>query len=319
VYVRFGAAVLALAAGAAGVVVAVLLLRNVPGPAETATASASAPAPAQASSGRLVGGRIATPTEPAFPSPPGGAVVLAREAGSRALALAVKPGLVRVSVLKPLGGGAGGLDVTLRFGRGRSMPADPCGAGCYQVVLEGLPDSPVTVSLGGHAYRFDLPPVPAKAGGRMVARATATWNALRSLVWHERLGSSPTVVLHTVYRAVAPDRLSYRISGLSESVIIGHERWDRPTMNAPWERSVQDPPVRQPQPFWAGWTDAYLVGATPRAWRVSFFDPATPAWFEATIDRRTNRTVELSMITAAHFMHDVYGPFNADLRLVPPT
>src|SRR5205085_1647225 len=83
-------------------------------------------------------------------------------------------------------GGAGGLDVTLQFGRGYLMTADPCGAGCYQVVLEGgMPDSPVTVHLGGRAYRFDLPRVPAKPGGRIVAHATATWNALRSLVWHE--------------------------------------------------------------------------------------------------------------------------------------
>jgi hypothetical protein len=69
--------------------------------------------------------------------------------------------------------------------------------------------------------------------------------------------------------------------------------------------------------------DARVVRADrpgPRATqRVSFFDPSTPAWFEASIDRQTHRTLVLKMIAAAHFMHDVYGPFDAPIRIVPPT
>jgi hypothetical protein len=38
-----------------------------------------------------------------------------------------------------------------------------------------------------------------------------------------------------------------------------------------------------------------------------------------SIDRATGRTLELDMIAASHFMHDVYGPFDAPLRLAPPT
>ena len=60
------------------------------------------------------------------------------------------------------------------------------------------------------------------------------------------------------------------------------------------------------------------IGSRP-AWRVSFFDPSTPSWFEAWIDPATGRTLKLDMIAAAHFMHDVYGPFNAPVRLAPPT
>ena len=52
---------------------------------------------------------------------------------------------------------------------------------------------------------------------------------------------------------------------------------------------------------------------------VSFFDPATPGWFEASIDRTNGHTLDLEMIAASHFMHDVYGPFNAPLRLTRPT
>ena len=55
-----------------------------------------------------------------------------------------------------------------------------------------------------------------------------------------------------------------------------------------------------------------------RAWRVTFFDPRTPAWFSAVLDQRTLRTLELQMLTTAHFMHHVYRAFNEPLRLVPP-
>ena len=54
------------------------------------------------------------------------------------------------------------------------------------------------------------------------------------------------------------------------------------------------------------------------AWDVSFFDPLTPAWFEAWIEKTTGYTLVLDMVTVAHFMHHVYGPFNAPFRLHPP-
>jgi hypothetical protein len=46
--------------------------------------------------------------------------------------------------------------------------------------------------------------------------------------------------------------------------------------------------------------------------------PETPAWFTVVLDRQTLRTLDLRMITTAHFMHDVYGPFNQPFRLRPP-
>jgi hypothetical protein len=271
----------------------------------------------------MEGGRIATPDDPKFPSPPPGAVVLSTEAGDRALALAVKPGLVRVSVLSPAGPGAAGLSVSLRFGRGYSMTADPCGPGCYQRPVSGMPDSPVSVLFGGKTYRFELPKPSARDAGAIVARAATVWNALHTLVWHERLASDSTNAIHAIYRAVAPDELAYTIAGQSAAVIIGGTRWDRAAPGAPWGASPQNPPLRQPQPFWQEAHDARLlgtgsIGGRP-VWRVSFFDPATPSWFEAAIDRKTYRTLELDMTAASHFMHDVYGPFDAPLRLAPPT
>jgi len=51
---------------------------------------------------------------------------------------------------------------------------------------------------------------------------------------------------------------------------------------------------------------------------VSFFDPRTPAWFEATVEKRTGHTLELRMLAAAHFMHDVYRSFDHAPAIVPP-
>lgn len=329
-YLRFGAAIAALAAAAAAIIVVVTLIRSVPGPTSTTASSApAAPTPTLVGSSHGAapakaarGGRIPTPNDPGFPSPPPGAVVLAQEAGNRALGLAYKPGLVRVSVLDAAGGGESGLRVALQFGRGYLMTPSPCGPGCYQAEVAGVPDSPVTVRLGGDSYRFDLPPLPAADGTAIVSRATDTWNALRTLVWRERLASSPTNVLHTVYRAVAPHSLAYSIVGHSSAVIIDGQRWDRTTPTSQWVRSSQSPPLRQPQPFWDEVADAHVLGTAKLGsrgvTRVSFFDPTTPAWFEAAIDRRTGRTLDLHMIAASHFMHDVYGPFDAPIELHAP-
>ena len=166
----------------------------------------------------------------------------------------------------------------------------------------------LTVSLDGAPYRFALPalrPAPPDGTG-IVDGAATTWRGLKSLVWRERLAGSPTAVIHSVFRAVAPDRLSYAIDGGSSAVIIGGTRWDRESSTAPWERSPQNPPVSQPTPFWAQVEDAHIVGTTDvggrKAWVVSFFDPTTPAWYTATIDEQNHRTLRLQM-TAAGALH----------------
>ena len=50
---------------------------------------------------------------------------------------------------------------------------------------------------------------------------------------------------------------------------------------------------------------------------MSFFDPASSAWFEVAIDRRTGRSLVVHM-WATHFMRDNYGQFNAPQEIVPP-
>jgi hypothetical protein len=306
-------------------VIAVLLLRSEPS-APSGGGGTTVP-PAVTAPSALEGGRVPTPTEPGFPSPPPGAVVLAREAGSRALGLAIVPStpssLVRVSVLSGLGPGAAGLDVSLvAAGQSTALPA--CGAGCYQAqVPTAQLHGQVVVQLDARAYPFMLPATLTLSDGTaIVNHASGVWRALQTLVWHERLASNPTDALYTVYKAKSPSGLSYAIRGHSSSIIIGHFRWDRATPNGRWVRSVQDPPVRQPVPFWAGVSDARVLGsetvAGRQVWDVSFFDPITPAWFRARIDKATGHTLLLDMTAVAHFMHHVYGPFDAPIRLLPP-
>jgi hypothetical protein len=271
----------------------------------------------------IEGGRLPTPTDPGYPSPPPGAVVFARESGTSALGLAVVPGgprpLTRVSVLNGQGTGQAGLSVSAA-----GTELAPCGAGCYQGhVPARLLRGKVDVELGGRPYAFELPPtLDLRSGMGTMARATKVWRRLKTLVWHERLAASPTDALYTVYRAVAPDQLAYTISRRSSAIIIGTKRWDRPTPSAKWVESPQQPPIRQPVPFWASYATARVlgqgvVGGKP-VWIVSFFDPLTPAWFEARVEKSTGRTLVLDMIAVAHFMHHVYGPFDAPFELHPP-
>jgi hypothetical protein len=307
--------------------VAVLLVRSEPAPPGTAVSPGAGATTTTTPASTVAGGRIPTPTAPGYPSPPPGAVVLAREAGTRALGLAIVPGsptsLVRVSVLAPSGAGEKGLAVTLHAG-GTALALPPCGAGCYQAEAEtSRLTGTVQVALGTARYGFHLPPtLELPDAGGIVARAGRVWRALKTLVWHERLAASPTDALHTVYRAVAPNELAYTIEHRSSSIIIGTTRWDQATRRSPWVASAQLPPIRQPLPFWAGVSNARVLGSSSLAgkpvWIVSFFDPLTPAWFEAKIEKSTGRTLILDMTAVAHFMHHVYGPFNAPFQLHPP-
>ena len=231
---------------------------------------------------------------------------------------------MRASVLSAEGPAARGLNVSIVAG-GQTILLPACGAGCYQSQVEtSRLSGRVVVMLGGRAYPFTLPStLRLPAGTGMIVRAGQVWRALKTLVWHERLAASPTDALYTVYRAVAPDELEYTIAGHSSSRIIGMNRWDQATPTSPWIHSVQDPPITQPQPFWAGVSDAHVIASGRvdgrSAAEITFFDPVTAAWFDAWIDKQTGHTLVLTMTAVAHFMHHVYGPFDAPFELHPPT
>jgi hypothetical protein len=100
------------------------------------------------------------------------------------------------------------------------------------------------------------------------------------------------------------------------AVIIGSRRWDK-LPGQKWEESKQEP-IHQPTPFWVSWTDAHVLAETRATWRVSFFDPKTPGWYELTIAKSSSRPLELKMHTTAHFMREVYEGFNSAIEITPP-
>jgi hypothetical protein len=320
---RARVAVVAAALLVGGPVAAALLLR--PGNSSavpTLASSTAAPSPGAAVPNNVSSG---------FPAPPRGAVVFSREMGPDALALGVVPRpravLVQASVVGPQARGASGLDV--RFAVGGAVAAGAaCGPGCYRARLatRGRPTAvEVDVRDGPSPTRWrvalpaDWPPRDATA---LLMGAEKAWRALRSLSFHERLGSGLQHIVTSDWRIQAPDRLAYEIVGSGAAVIIGDRRWDRQPGSASWAQSQQQP-VTQPVPFWVSVTDAHVLGTATvqgrAVWRISFFDPGTPAWFTVSVDRATMRTLDLHMVTTAHFMHDAYDSFNAAPPVKPPS
>jgi hypothetical protein len=273
---------------------------------------------------------LARPAVPAFPSPPPGAVVFSRQTGAHAVALAVvarKGGglLVQASVVGPDRNGVSGLAVRLAIDGSKRRGA-PCRPGCYQAQFAVARARSVGVDVqgaGATTHWVVLLPAawPAADGSEVLRRAGAVWRGLRSLTVHDRLASDSEHVISTTWRIVAPDRVAYAIDGGGGAIIIGRRRWDRAHGGA-WIASRQEPPLTQPVPPWVAVANAHILGSVSvggrKAWRVSFFDPKTPAWFEVLVDQRTARTLELRMNTTAHFMHERYRSFNEPTAIVPP-
>lgn len=176
--------------------------------------------------------------------------------------------------------------------------------------------------LPGGAVTFHSP-ASARSATEIVARAARVFRGLRSLVYVESLRSSPKPGLLTTWRLKAPNQVTYDIRGGASAVIIGRTRWDRDKPGAPWRRSQQIPALDVPQPTWGDVaTNAHVLGtgrvAGRPVWIVSFANPTTPAWFTASIDRRTYRTLRLRMTAAAHFMRHRYFEFDRPLAIRTP-
>jgi copper transport protein len=254
--------------------------------------------------------------------PPRGALVLAREAGALAVALAVEPRRLTATVLGPSGEALTGLPVSFRVGSA-TLRAHPCGRGCYEAVAPELARAKtVELVLPGQPVRFELPRSTQRAAA-IVARAARVTRHLRSLVYVESLRSGPKGGIVTTWRMAAPNRVTYDINGGGAAVVIGRTRWDRDSASRPWTRSQQIPALRVPQPAWgdvarnARVLGTGSIGGRP-VWIVSFANPTIPAWFTVWIDRKSYRTLRLRMTAAAHFMFHRYLEFDRPLRIVPP-
>ena len=124
----------------------------------------------------------------------------------------------------------------------------------------------------------------------------------------------------STWQAQAPNRLAYQIVKGYSAVIVGKHRWDK-APGGRWKRSPQDP-IAQPTPPGKRHHNPHVLGAAVvrgrPGLRVSFYDPETPGWFTVVLERKTLRTLDLRMITTAHFMHEVYGEFNAAPEIRAP-
>jgi hypothetical protein len=319
VWLRLLASIGALALGAAAVAIVAVLAHRTPGPASATSAAASASAEPSATTPQTTAS-----TEPAFPAPPKGAVVFSRPAGNTVLALGVLPGkrlLLQASVLGGQGQGLAGLDVSFGVG-GKTLEGDPCGPGCYRAkVPSSKVPGAIDVRVAGKSpvtWHVALPkPWPPRDASAIVARATKTYRALKTLTIDDELSSGLGHTLHTHWVTAAPNRLTYQVAGGPSAVIIGKTRWDKVAPGEPWVKSPQTP-IHQVTQFWVSWQNAHVIGSTPKAWRITFFDPKTPGWYEISVAKDTRRTLDMRMRAASHFMTQTYENFNAPVHIAPP-
>jgi hypothetical protein len=267
------------------------------------------------------------PAVPAL-SLPRRALVMARQDGTRVLALSIRrdAGSVRarVTVLGPSGAGRNGLAVTV--GGVRAMA---CGRGCYDAdVPDAAGIARLQVRVRGPGSRsssasFRLPrtwPVSAVAALRHAER---TLRSARSVIYRDRLESAPGHAITTTWRVVAPDRLAYAVDNGSCAVVVGRWRWDREQAGGSWLRSAQEPLALPALPWGAHMLNVFLLDPQPalatRTIRLSMFDPATPAWYDVTIDSASYRLRSVRMVAPSHFMHDHYLRYGAASPIRPPT
>jgi copper transport protein len=235
--------------------------------------------------------------------PPRGGVVDAHELGALGVAVARVPGSVTVTILAPDGTGASNKTVLVDGAR-----ASDCGSGCYRAPAGA---GPVRVDVDGRATVFEVP-VDAPDARTLLRSVTRTYRASRTIVFDERLASSPTNSISTRFTAVAPDRLKYVTRGGPSAIIVGSRRWDRDT---PGGRLVESPqtPLDVTQPYWTVVTNVHEIAPGV----VTFLDRRTPAWFRMTIKGSLPQRVH--MTAAAHFMTDSYVGFDEPVEVSAPS
>ena len=295
----------------AGIVVAVAILGDLrPGRAT------AVPLPPAATTRRLP------------PLPASDAVVLAREEGEFAFAVAIRAaGATKLELTASVIGqdqlGADGLSVGLGAD-GPPQPTARCGSGCYSIVVAAPAQlRRVTVSFGGRSRSpFLLPSWPPRPAAALVERAATAFAALRTIVYEEHLASSPRLRQASHQLVVAPDRFAYEIDGGGRGVVIGQRRWDRLPGSTGWTAQATQQ-LRLPRVGWGDApTNAHSIGRTTLDGHsvliVTLLDPSVPAWFTVWIDKRRLLPLRLDMTAPAHFMVERYGPFNGPVTIIPP-
>ena len=212
-----------------------------------------------------------------------------------------------------------------------------CGLGCETVRPPRRATTlKIAADIGGTVYATTLP-VSFAAGANALAartmrRVDAAQARLHSATARETLASAPTNAETTTFQIQAPDRFAYSdsIGGTptGQTVIVGTHEWDRIPGHA-WERDNFGS-----QPFsasgyldwWAAYVgsprliDRYRIGGREIAdiAAVTNVPQLGPVWFRFRVDVAHTRMLRIRMITAAHFMTETWGNFNAAPAVTPP-
>jgi hypothetical protein len=277
---------------------------------------------------------LAGPTA-ALALPAAGDLTMASSAGDVLVGLTLRPGRPGPNTawlyVLPVGGepAASGLGVTLDSD-GRAAPVRRCGPACRSAAVDLRGGETLSVAVatagsdGGATARFRVPALPAPDAAGEVDRVQRAMHALRTYQLDETLRPA-AVPLQVTYAFQAPDRLSYRVSGGAETVIVGPTEYTRDGPAGPWHVQAL-PPVGVPSFVWDGAPvvaarslGAAADGATAlRA--LSFYEDldGTPVWFELDVDGR-DLVERASMRAQAHFMTHRYRDFDAPLTVAVPT
>jgi copper transport protein len=287
---------------AAGVVVAVAFLTDLPPGKRAAPAAAAATKPAP---------------RRAPPAPPHGYVVLARRSGNLAVTVAVQAvrrPRVEAILVGPDDFGAENRRVSIA---GRSADA-ACGAGCYAGPTLARAPRSLAVAVDGKHVAFPLPrPWPPPNATALVRRLTRQYSSEPAVAFVETLSNGFSRAQVSRWRLESPNRYSYRIRGGAAAIVIGDRQWFRPSAGRPWQQSPQQP-LPQPRPPWLSRvTDAYVLRRS-RVTAVSFYGPEVKAWFTVRLRMPTARPLALRMTAAAHFMTHRYTAFGGRRRIHPP-
>jgi copper transport protein len=166
--------------------------------------------------------------------------------------------------------------------------------------------------------RVALPPATAPLDPAALARAAHAYRSLASVRSLQILASDPKHSVTTTFVSEAPDRLSIDVHGGEHSILIGSTRWDE-NPDGTWTKTPASP-SRLPDAFWAPHATAVHVAVRGRRLeQLTLVNPSGPTFFRLWVDPRTHLVQHLRMITAAHFMTEFEGDFNAEPKITPPT
>ncbi len=277
--------------------------------------------------------RRATPSASARPR--AGDITMGSHAGQVLVGLTVRPGRPGKNelllYLLPLEGddAAAGLKAELAVGT-TSLPLAECGDTCRQTTASLTGGDTVRVTVEGEKgglASFQLPGLPAPDGSALLDRAQQRIHQLTTYRLYETLSSGLGTTIPATYEYQAPNRLRSVVSGRSESIWIGTDRYTRDHPGGPWQLEKGGPPIPVPSFIWdyfKPFVDPRMLGQATvdgvRTTIVSFTDgqKGTPIWFRLWIDPE-GLVRRAEMRAPGHFMNDRYYDLDKPFTISAPT